>query len=50
MFVCLNSFVMYVVSAFVREYGPGLCCGFSLWMWRDLWGGFLGEDWEGVVV
>ena len=36
--------------ACVREYGPGLFCGFSLWVWRDLWGGFLEEDWEGVVV
>ena len=36
--------------ACVPECGPGLCCGFSLWVWRDFRGGFLGEVWEGVVV
>jgi hypothetical protein len=41
-----------VVSLFACEceYGPGLCCGFSLWVWRDLRGGFLGEEWESVYV
>jgi len=28
--------------ACVCEYSPGLCCGFSLWVWRDIQDGFLG--------
>jgi hypothetical protein len=36
--------------ACVHESGPSSCCGFVLWAWRGWLGGFLGEDWERVVV
>jgi len=51
MFVCLNSFLMKVDSLPVYvNVAPVSCHGFFLWVWRKLWGGFLGVDWEGVVV
>ena len=51
MFVCLNSFVMKVVSLPVyvnvaRDCVVGLLSGWG----GKLWSGFLVEDWEGVVV
>ena len=44
-YVCVSELFCDVGGLFacVREYGPGLCCGFSLWVWRDYRVDFLGR-------